>query len=123
MLPLLLYMGSSAVDATSFADDLSLLADFPAIKACLPKLQGYLSCLGLQLNPDKSKWSVIAGSGSTLESDVIDFLATGHCGVLAGNTMKTLGVLLRNSVDPSAGELWGDLQGERETIYVRRLQL
>ena len=122
VLPLILCLIDNSIDVSSLADDLNLMGDFVDIRKTLPVVSEYLSRLGLCLNSDKSKWCVIQAAGSTLRAEIAKFAAEENWGIVAGDSLRTLGLLVRFSDQADCGETWQDLQGQRELLFQNRMR-
>ncbi len=116
MAPLLRWLEARGIISISFADDLSMLGTLPSLRAVLPQVRNYVTQLGMQLNPGKSKWATQDHPANTRGADLLAFLQATEWGNHTGSLLRNLGLLVRFGSDSESGEDWDALQGQRGNV-------
>ena len=70
LLPLISYMESQQIQILSYADDLTLTANFNKLTPFPPQITAYTETLGMQLNPKKSLWLPLTNDYANIQNFV-----------------------------------------------------
>ena len=120
LVPLLRYLHTQGADASSFADDMSLAGYSQQLFDLLPKIDAYVTGLGMTLNAGKTGWIVNGDIPLGEQVKLQEQIRLAGWGTVTGACGRALGANLRTGTNTE--DAWQDLQGTKEVVFRARLR-